>query len=1784
MSEIEQKDQNQEVLDSAVAEGGAYEILSRRLNALGTELQENIDGLNAKRLEEFGKSDMEVIGRIRIRTENNCIARDIVRFGDWLLFGYNVFLGLKKETHVEDVFSLYRLVEHDGSYDVETVPLEGTFLNIDRFVQDFNELYTYYKNAQLLQLVERDGKLLASFQMGERLSDIRVFRWSISSDKQKIEYIDNRGERDISLPPAYDFEWLTTDRENIVNGRFPHINILDTVFVETIGGDLTVKCENNTNDGLGIYHEEVLDKNQSINDAKIEYAKVGSLILLKVLPYREDTWRYLVYNTMTQKVQRIDAIGFACIQLPEDHGIIFPGGYYLQSGDFKTYEHNMSGMRFRRIRRSPNGEDVLYIFYDGAEGRLALFNYNMIERTLANPILALGYAVFEDGRMVVFESADHEATRVHPMQIWQTPFFSDEYSAKQPNNNSLLGRIGNPDLVRGISDLYHVVREIGDQSVSSDRYSLLSETTKQLFDRYFWLNDEKNFPFAGILRSISQTSELVLDEYEKVEAIRRQSDAAMREAMTMQKTLLSQLYADSWQETDEFVEALHSINMQIGRLVTLRGYRYIDLKEIDAMEAQMKERQAQISRATAEFLADDRSLQPFLEKIQTTEAATQQAINTAQLQTLLTESDDMSGDLDMLSNLMATLKFDDVTLQTKIVESIAEVYAKLNQMKARIIQKRKSLSSTEMVAQFGAQFKLFGQSVANALNLAITPERCDDELSRLLVQLEELENQFSESDEFLADIVAKRDEVLESFEGHKQQLLEERQRRAQSLQTAADRILESIPRRTARFNDTTELNAFFVTDALAVKIRDITEKLRELHDNVKADDIESRFKSAKDQAVRSLRDKSEIFESGGNVIRLGKHRFSVNTQEPDLTILPKENYLYLQLTGTDYQERINNEILAQYQPFWNMTMESESSEVYRGEYLANSIIVAARNNQDGLTTGILHAAISIQENLDKLVRDFAASRYRDGYEKGIHDHDAVQILKQLVPLHESADLLRFSAMARSLAMLYWNFEQEDDVASSWIDRAKTSMDIYTLFGHKDGLDDLQEEIEVTLSMFYAEYPIKHEPLNIKHAAEYLIYVLARTPQEFFCSRYGRELAAGLQKKLEDAHMWHNFNHSQLGMNGRFDARWQLIENWLKGLCSLPEFADKIRYIPEAIMLLMLGNEGKVVQRFSEVALDIEITDLLGEHSRVSQGKMRINLDEFFKRLRRHRLYVVPEFRRYLELRQAILAEQREKLRLDEFKAKPLSSFVRNKLINDVYFTIIGDNLAKQMGTVGENRRTDLMGLLLLISPPGYGKTTLMEYVANRLGLIFMKVNGPALGHDVLSLDPDQAPNATARQELEKANLAFEMGNNVMLYIDDIQHTNPEFLQKFISLCDGTRRIEGVWNGKTKTYDMRGKKFCVVMAGNPYTESGEVFKIPDMLANRADIYNLGEVLGGMQDAFISSYIENSLTSNAVLSPLALRDLKDLYQFMDHAEGKPINSSALSYDYSGAEIAEITTVLQHLMKIREIVFKVNQQYIVSAAQSDKYRTEPPFKLQGSYRNMNKMVEKISAVMNEAEINQVINDHYIGEAQLLTSGAEENLLKLNEIRGTLTDVEKERWAQIKRDFARNKSMGGDETDTGMKIVSQLAELAMSVKDLNFASHLVSLTESIRLMGDQQDSTNASLKIADEVTKLSGVLVSSNNSKTNAQASLHIAAQIAKLSEKLDEFKDNDDLQNVNRYVAKQMSELVKGVNSLKDTMQMNNPQYIVHRLDALVKGVEALGGRREIRLIKENRIVTE
>jgi len=1637
-------DEKQQALDAAVAEGGAYEILRRRLQELGVGLRTAALDLNQRRLAEFGRSELDIVGRVRIRTENNCQARDIVQVCGRLLFGYNVFIGLKKETRVEDVFSLYRLEEEGGEYEAVPMSLEGTFLDDPAFVRDFSELYTYYKDTNLLQLSVWDGKLLASFQIGQKISDVRVFRWAVSPNGD-ITYIDNRGERDIKLPPAHDFEWTRTGRENQVGGRHPHLNILDTVFVETVGGDLTVKMENNTEDGLGIYREDVLDKNQSLDDGDIQYAKVGSLILLKILPYRETVWRYLVYNTLTHDVQRIDAIGQACLTLPEDHGLIFPGGYYLQNGECKTFDQSMVGMLFRRQRKSPNGEDVLYVFYDPEVGRLAMFNYNLIDRALGTPILGSGYTLLEDGRMIIFEDQGDEATRVHPMQIWQTPFYSDEYAAKSKGRNTVLSRVGNSDLVRGISDLYNVVREIETPKVSSALYGKLSQDTRRLFDAYFWMKDEENFGVAGLLREVAKTGELVIDEYEKVESIRSQSDKALREAATAQKELLVKLAPDSWDNIRDYSDALEGIQLHRGRLIGLGGLRYMDLEHLGRLETELKEREEDVTRGAANFLAGDKALVPYQTALAQLEDQTAKAVNAAALNEPDQGLEKIGADLDMLSTLMSTIPFEDATIQTRIIENISQVYGRVNQARARLAARRKELGGAEDVARFAARFQLFSQSVAAALALAADPERCDDELARLLLQLEEMESQFGGHEDFLNDILQKREELLETFEAHKQSLLEARQRRAQGLASSALRILETLPRRTARFGGMDEMLAFFAADPMVRKVRELTGQLRDLKDSVKADDMEARLAAARDQALRGLRDKTELYEDGGATIRLGpRHRFSVNTQELDLTVLPFEGQLRLALTGTDFQEAVEDSALNELKDYWGLIIESESPTVSRAEFLAYQIIQAARRNEDGLSYEHLWGLLAQPEELEALVRAFAAPRYREGYEKGLHDHDAFLILQSVLPLADSAGLLRFSPSARALAMLFWQRSKGEPGPATWVESARTSHGVSRLYHNQVGMQTLQSEMEKGLSAFLECGELDLGPDLISQAAEFLALTLARQPEEFACSAYARQLYQELRHQLEDQHLWTGYANVQRERNEHLAWRWRMMTGWLTGLAGQPEYQRLAPYVPEAAALAIVDNLGDLNLQFSEVELSVTVPGLLSSHPNIKDGRLELYLDDFFSRLRYHRRLVLPGYHKYQERRHELLTRERDRLRLDEFKPKPLTSFVRNRLIDQVYLPIIGDNLAKQMGAAGAARRSDLMGLLMLISPPGYGKTTLMEYVAHALGLIFMKINGPSLGHSVISLDPAQAPDGTSRQELQKLNLALEMGNNVMLYVDDIQHTNPEFLQKFISLCDATRRIEGVWNGRSKTYDLRGKKFCVVMAGNPYTESGEVFKVPDMLANRADVYNLGEVLGGMEADFALSYIENSLTSNPALQPLAQRDMADLHHFLDQAQGKPVSAGELSYDYSEAERTEIVAVLARLLTLRETVMKVNRGYIASAAQSDKYRSEPPFKLQGSYRNMNKLAAQVSAVMNEKELDRLLDDMYIGEAQLLTGFAEENLLKLAEIRGKMSAEQSARWDEIKRQFNRDKTFGDDQAETGDRVVAQLADLGHYLKSL--------------------------------------------------------------------------------------------------------------------------------------------
>lgn len=1614
-------------------DSGAYEVLRERLGAQARELGRRAEGLNSRRVETFGAMELRLTRTERIRTENNCVPRDIVSVGgDRLLFGHNVFLGLRPKTAVADVFAL-----HDA--ELNRLPEDAVpgLLDDPAFLREFEALYRYYRDAHLLQLRRVDGKLLAVFQTGEKAGDIRVLRWSLTPDGD-ARFLDARGERDHVFPPSHDVEWTATTRDDHVLGRHPHISVGGEVFVETTGGTLTVKVEDNTGTGEGIHSEPVDEPLQSLADADVEYARVGPLILLRIRPYKEEAFRHLVYNTATRTVVRLDGIGQACRRLPEDQGIVFPGGFYLAAtGTARTFDIDaalVASLEFERMVRSPNGEDVLFAFHARVEGRSLLLPYNVIRKEVATPLTCHGYAVFDDGTLLVLRADSDEPARVHPVQRWQSPYVSDTYAAARPAGEGPLARIGNADLVRGISDCLSLARAVAETSPTTGVYEALLGACTRAGDAYHWLGEAELGDLRTPLDEMRSTAEQVLAEFETVLTLTRRAADALAECAARIAALVRRLRGETSRSAGDWVAGLTELRRAQGELITLKELRYADIGRIDTLAAEAESDIGSFAQRAVAFLRRDDAFTAHHADVEQLTADAGAIGTVAEAAPVGGRLDELAEGLRTVTEVVAGLDIGDAVVRTSILERIAEVLGGVNRARATLDARRRELLDREGQAEFAAELALLGQAVAGALGAADSPEACDEQLARLLLQLENLESRFDGSDDFLTELGARRTEVYEAFSSRKQGLQDTRARRAERLADSAVRVLETVARRVASLGSSEEINTYFASDPMVAKVRRTADDLRELGDSGRAEELDGRLGAARQEAARALRDRGDLYADGGSTIRLGRHRFAVNTQPFDLTLVPQGDGLAFALTGTDYRAPVTDPAFADTRPYWEQSLPSENAGVYRAEHLA------ARLLDEHGPSGLASLA---EDELTDLVRQSAESAYDEGYERGVHDHDAALILGALLRLHEGAGLLRHPPEARAAAQLFWAHATEEAQRAAWTRRAVSMARARETFGLAPAIDAFRAELA--------------DVIGSAPAADYLFDELTHGPEGtegFVTSASVRDLLDKFRRTVGTS----AYEDDLTALGEDLPARRQLVENWLSAYTATTDTGVETGVLAgnlpagnlagdlaEAVAVELCPD---LVRYESAAPLSETVEDLLGGHPRIDRRRLTVRIDELLARTRDFRERTAPGFRDYQQRRTTLAAAERTRLRLEEYRPRVMSAFVRNRLIDEVYLPLIGDSLAKQIGTAGASKRTDSNGLLLLVSPPGYGKTTLMEYVADRLGLVLVKVDGPALGHAVTSLDPAEAPNATARHEVEKINFALETGNNTLLYLDDIQHTSPELLQKFISLCDAQRRIEGVWNGRTRTYDLRGKRFAICMAGNPYTESGQRFRIPDMLANRADVWNLGEVLTGKEEVFALSFVENALTSHPVLAPLAGRDRADLDLLVRLAAADPAaRADRLQHAYAPAELDRVLAVLRHLLTALRTVLAVNAAYIASAAQSEATRTEPPFQLQGSYRNMNKITERISPVMNDAELAAVIDDHYRSEAQTLTTGAEANLLKLAELRATLTTEQAERWTEIKSRYVRAQALGGPDGDPLTRTVAALGLLADRVAAIESA-----------------------------------------------------------------------------------------------------------------------------------------
>ncbi|MCG8699939.1 MAG: DNA repair ATPase [Bacteroidales bacterium] len=1574
------------------------------------------------------------MGTDRITTDNNCIPVDMAPVGSLLIFGYNVTIGLKSKTAISDVFSIYTY----SNQKFTNIPLD--LIKDKTFKSDFDNLYEYYKDTQFVKFAEIGPHLFMVFRTGKNEDDIKAFKWLIKGDT--LEYKGNRSTHEFVFPEQHEFKWKKTSRDCYMMGDHPHVSIEDIVFVETVGGDLTIKVENNTESGLGIYSEPVDVPNQTLDDAEFYYAMIGNIIVLKILPYQEKNYRYFIYNSKVQEAVRIDALEDSCVLLPDAQGLIFSHGYYLQTGVHKLFDQSIDDLLFEQKKASGNGEDFLYVFFNKKHGAYVLLMYNTIAQKIDTPIVCHGFSIFDNGELCYFKG-DNDEKKHHAMQIWQTSFMGSNFES-HTENDSFLFKVGNKDIVKAMSECNELLLLIGKDDSYANLYVDIVKKTTDITDAYYWLDTRDAFELISPLKEIHKSAASAISEFEKVSNIKKETNARVEDVEQRTTEIFRHITKQKFDNIDRYVGLLDDLRNIRGEIISLKDLRYVPLNLVEELESSVIEKTEKLSQDCVNFLLKETALDAYKKRVEDIQLSVGKISKVKEADDIADEIVKVSGQLEMLIDIVSNLKIEDATQTTSIINNISEVYSSFNQIKAELKKNRKNLHATEAKAEFNSQLKLIEQGVVNYLDLCDTPSKTEEYLSKLMVQLEEMEGKFSDFDEFIDKIGAKREEVYNAFESKKIALLEARNRRCSALASSAERILKAIQNRVAKFNDVNEIHGYFASDLMIEKVRDVINDLKELDDSVKADDLQSKLKTIKEETVRQLKDRSDLFEDGANIIRFGNHKFSVNNQSLELSMVRRDNDMYYHLTGTNFFEKVTNEAFLDSKDVWDQLNVSENSNVYSAEYLSYQVFKQSKKCRDGSVPTLQELAEYDDANLLAYIQKFMSVRYNEGYSKGIHDNDALVLLRELISIHFEADLLSFAPNARALAEIFWAFGIDKEEKTLLNNNIKCAGIIAQAFPNTAQFEDINHRIEQRIHEFVVTNALFDSSL-VKEASEYLFQEISRG-DDFILSKEAKELCQKFNNFLRKNRSSDKFKESLTPIKNEPLQCFRMALSWIEAYIRADNMDELESYKEESALTLL--NNSLSTKRLVDKKVHTDITSLKGTHALIENNKYAFDFDDFMHKLTDFENITIPKFNNYTQLKRSLVDAFEQDLRLNEFKPRVLTSFVRNKLIDKVYLPLIGNNLAKQIGAEGESKRTDLMGMLLIISPPGYGKTTLMEYIANRLGIIFMKINGPSIGHSITSLDPGEASNAAAREELEKLNLAFEMGDNVMIYLDDIQHCNPEFLQKFISLCDAQRKIEGVYKGKSKTYDFRGKKVCVVMAGNPYTESGDKFKIPDMLANRADIYNIGDIIGNSDEEFKLSYIENSLTSNPILSKLSSKSQKDLYTLIQIAVTGKKDGLDFESNHSPEEVNEYVNILKKLITLRDIILKVNKEYIHSAAQAEEYRTEPPFKLQGSYRNMNKIAEKVLPIMNDKEIETLILSHYENEAQTLTTGAEANILKFKELYEVITEDESIRWEEIKESFRRNnklKGMGQDQqTSHAILQMEEIAKGLLGIKDV--------------------------------------------------------------------------------------------------------------------------------------------
>ncbi|MGB6036371.1 MAG: DNA repair ATPase, partial [Cryomorphaceae bacterium] len=559
-------------------------------------------------------------------------------------------------------------------------------------------------------------------------------------------------------------------------------------------------------------------------------------------------------------------------------------------------------MLFEKKIQAPNGEDFLYIFYEKEHGTYVLLSYNVILQEVKTPIICNGFSLFDSGEMILFK-AEADQTKHHAIQIWQTPFHSPNLVIDS-KNKAYLYKIGNKEVVRAMAEANELLKLLSKEDSYGNLYTDITKMATDLLDSYHWLDHEEAGNINEVIKGVRDAADSAISEYEKVTELKKNASEELSKLQAEALRVINKSQG-SHRSIDQYVDHLSKLRAMRGKTIGLSERRYIDEQKLDELEEKLTAVSGSLSTSCLQFLLRKEALAPYETKVEKLNQSVSEVTKAADAVELNKEIERIAQELEMLIEIVGNLKIDDATKTTQIIDSISTIYSRFNQIKAVLAKKRKELALNEGESEFNAQLKLINQSLVNYLDISDSPEACEQNMNKLMVQVEDLEGKFIDFEAFISKLSEKREEIYSAFESKKITLVDQRNRRSLALQESGNRITAGIRKRLMSMSTESEINAYFASDIMVEKVRSLIDDLLEMGDSVKADTLQSSLKSAFEDSLRQLRDKTELFVDGKDTIKLGRHLFNTNSQTVDLSLVKRQEDFFFHITATDFFEKID---------------------------------------------------------------------------------------------------------------------------------------------------------------------------------------------------------------------------------------------------------------------------------------------------------------------------------------------------------------------------------------------------------------------------------------------------------------------------------------------------------------------------------------------------------------------------------------------------------------------------------------------------------------------------------------------------------------------------------------------------------------------------------------------------------------------------------------------------------------------------------------------------------------